>query len=340
MNTHGWVFLFCLISSLVWGVPQIQVRIGKDLDRIFISAMDLQSEFFFSGKTDQYEGRKGIHFYCRRKGRRGSFQPALLASLQSPTGLISWGEQRYRGVFNVTTSKDLNSCDLIHKTSIENYLSSLLAKEMSPHWPLEALKAQAVAARTYALVQSERNESHFFDLENSEKHQVSGSFFDQSSSTRRAAEETRGVVLVSQNQRIIPAFFHSQCGGRTYLPQKVWLTSVPGYRQVKCSYCHGLGMDKWHRSLPRKRLHKILMERKSGLRNVYLRKRLGRKFLPSHNFSVYSGADRDHVMIRGRGLGHGVGMCQYGAFEMARRGKSYREILAHYYPGLKLKKLY
>lgn len=341
MNAHQWFFLFCLNSSLVWGVPQIQVRIEKDLKKILISGMDLQSSLFLLEKNEQHEGRKTVSFNCQRQGvGQGLKKPALVASLSSPTGLISWEERHYRGELSVVTSKNLNACDLIHKTSMKDYLSSLLAKEMNPRWPLEALKAQAVAARSYALVQSQRGENSFFDLENSERHQVTGHFFDQSSRTTRAVRETLGVVLVGQDQKIVPAFFHSKCGGRTYLPQEVWSESVWGYRRVQCPYCHELGRRDWKRFLSRVRLKKILREKPSGFKNSHLRKKLGRKFLPSHNFVIDSKREGERVVIKGRGFGHGVGLCQHGAFEMAKRGKSYLEILSHYYPEFRVKKWY
>ena len=253
---------------------------------------------------------------------------------------------------------------------MEDYLSSLLAKEMNGQWPLEALKAQAIAARTYALFQKKQRPSHLFMLENSEKHQVSGSFFDGTPLTRKAAMETKGSILVNKKGNIVPAFFHSKCGGRTYLPQKVWSESVEGYHEIICPFCHNHGTKNWKRVISQAEIRHVLLDSFANKKNKttngpfqlvvgkkdqdsiyfswgnkikkvfksYLRKKLGRKKLPSNNFTIHQRPP--HFTIKGRGFGHGVGMCQYGAFEMARQGKHHRQILAHYYPQLKIKKLY
>ena len=372
MKVHGGIFLCCyLVNAIVFAVPHIQVRIGKNLQQVLIHGMDLQSDIFVNNQRGQYLGRKAIRFDC--SGSASVKEKAiLLASLSSPTGLISWGNRSYRGNLQVTTSENFDACDLVQNISMENYLSSLLAKEMGGGWPLEALKAQAIAARTYALVKKEQNQFDLFTLENSERHQVSGSFFDETWQTRVAALATKGRVLVNDEGKIVPAFFHSKCGGRTYLPSKVWSARVAGYRSVKCPYCHHHGKGKWQKRLVTREVRAALLatlseEQRGGstsgeklqlvedgknrddikfywrgrverVPKPYLRKRFGRKELPSNNFTIRQGSGG--FMIKGEGLGHGVGMCQYGALEMARRGKNHRQILAHYYPRLKVKRLY
>ena len=331
--------------------------------------MDLQNTIFIKDEKEQYQGRKAIRFNCQGKEQQAS-KTILLASLSSPTGLVAWRNQHYRGGLLVTTSKNFNSCDLIHNTSIEDYISSLLAKEMNGQWPIEALKAQAIAARTYALFQKKQHPSRLFVLENSEKYQVSGSFFDETATTRKAAVATRGLILVNKKGRMVPAFFHSKCGGKTYLPQKVWSGSVDGYYEVICPFCHKHGTRDWKRIVHQNEMRKALLAvlphpkndpykgsfqiigdqknqdsiyfywagKMSKVPKSYLRKQWGRKQLPSNHFTIHQQAA--HFMIKGKGLGHGVGMCQYGAFEMARQGKGHRQILSHYYPQLRIKKLY
>ena len=331
--------------------------------------MDLQGHIFLKNKKEQYLGRKTIHFNCQGKGQAPR-KSVLLASLHSPTGLMAWNNKHYRGDLLVATSPNFNSCDLVQQTTMENYLSSLLAKEMNGHWPLEALKAQAIAARTYALFQKKQHPSRLFALENSENYQVSGSFFDGTPITRKASMDTKGFILVNQKGRIVPAFFHSKCGGKTYLPQKVWSESVEGYHEVICPFCYKHGTKNWKRVISQNEIGRILLDSFPNKKNKtsnrhfqlmtnkknqsfiyfswagkikkvsksYLRKKLGRKKLPSNNFTIHQRSR--HFSIKGKGFGHGVGMCQYGAFEMARRGKQHQQILSHYYPQLKIQKLY
>ena len=371
MKIHGRIFLLFLFFSTALAAPHIQVRIGKDLEQVLIQGMDLKSQLFFRDESSQYRGRKAINFNCRGKGKHKRKKAILLASLSSPTGIISWKDRHYRGDLLVAVSDGLSSCDLIQQITMENYISSLLAKEMDGTWPVEALKAQAVAARTYAMFKKEKNKKNLFTIENSEKHQVSGSFFDETINTREAANATQGFVLVNRRGELVPAFFHSKCGGRTYLPQRVWLTPVDGHREVQCPFCHRHGTRDWKKLFARKKIEallreaisppgggqrssnsvRILAEQKerdyisfhwgNGVKKVpksYLRRRLGRRKLPSNNFTIHQGKGR--IIVKGKGFGHGVGMCQYGAFEMARQGRDYKQILRHYYPQLSIRKLY
>ena len=348
---------------------QVKVRIGKNLDHVLIHGVDLQNHIIIKNKIKRYRGRKKLRFNCQRN-QPWQKNTALLAALSSPTGIISWKNQHYLGHLLLTTSNNFNACDLIQNTTMQDYISSLLAKEMGGQWPLEALKAQAIAARSYALFKKKKNYHQLFALENSEKDQVSGSFFDQTFSTRKAAMTTKGLVLTNDRGKIVPAFFHSKCGGRTLLPQVVWPSPVQGFRSVKCPFCHSHGTKNWQRFISQKQMQKIISSTtnishktiaQENLRLIVdhnsrdylrfylsnatqriaksqLRKKLGRKKLPSNHFALTQ--HPAGFTARGKGFGHGVGMCQYGAMEMARRGKDHRQILAHYYPRLKLKKAY
>jgi stage II sporulation protein D len=264
---------------------------------------------------------------------------------------------------------------------MEAYISSLLTKEMNSKWPIEALKAQAVAARTYALnkiktqqVSKELGADAYYDLESSEKHQVGGNFFDATVSTNTASYDTKGEVLTTGSGQIHPIFFHAKCGGRTLRPDQVWHNKEESYQSVNCPFCHDVGPKAWNSSINRERLKSFflwaseqgyLKERLSGdlssivlvpdeldkftvnfyindrpfiIEKAVLRKFFGRFLFPSNAFSLKK--DGQGIVVQGEGLGHGVGLCQMGAFSMAMRGWSYKKILAHYFPGHVLKKMY
>ncbi len=363
-------------------MPSIKVLIGKSLKNVKVEGTDLRKVIHTQNKSLQYQGRKQISFNCdpAKSVKRMKFpeKPLLVATLGSPTGLVSWGDKKYQGELHLVTSSSQESCDLVNYIPMESYITSLLAKEMNGTWPVEALKAQAVAARTYALhrikgFNKAGLESHdkIYHLESSEKDQVSGTYFDATPLTVQAAKETEGEVLLPKSGKLAQIFFHSKCGGRTFRPDQVWGGVEEGYRQVDCPFCHKLGKKEWKQKVSKYQLTQLvdralqkyygdkivssdvkflpdradvsevrlydgdrfLMVKKSYLRNLS-----GREMLPSNYFSIKD--DRRGLQVTGRGYGHGVGLCQLGALELAKRGYSYKQILSFYFPQHHLEKAY
>ena len=363
-------------------IPKINVKIGNSLNQIFISGVDLVKNL--KGKVKSYKGRKALQFNCKAPSEnivKGN--SLLLASVSSPTGLINWQKQKFKGKLNILATPNFNSCDLVNSVSLEDYISSLLSKEMNSKWHIEALKAQAVAARSYAYhmmvtkrVSKNLGMNAHYDVENSEKHQVTGNFFDQTLKTNSASRSTKGQILLNPKGDIVPIFFHSKCGGRTLRPEEVWEGTVSGYKNVDCPFCHKHGKGEWRYKLSKQKFKKIMNRyikegRSKTLSNVknfksvniapdryknallrvynqdeqlammnksYFRRVLGRSKIPSNYLRVFPGSDS--VYLYGEGFGHGVGMCQFGALELAQKGYNYKQILAHYFPKFKLKKIY
>lgn len=380
------IFIFFTAqTNLVFAfeAPIVSVRVGKSLRNILVTGFDLKRHLFFNNNIKSFSGKKTVKFNCETLTtlNQQRNKPILLATLESPTGLLSYGNDKYQGMFRVITSAKGDSCDIVNEIPMEDYISSLLTKEMNPKWPIEALKAQAVAARTYALnkmktqqVTKELGNEAYYDLESSEKHQVGGNFFDVTESTNRASNETKGEVLLTSSGQLEPIFFHAKCGGRTLRPDQVWHNKEEGYQSVNCPFCHDIGPKGWTRSVTGQRLKSFFLwaseqgyikEKLTGdlssiilvpdeidkftinfyindrpfiIEKTALRKYFGRILFPSNTFSVK--AEGNGLVIAGEGLGHGVGLCQMGAFAMAMRGWSYKKILAHYFPGHVLKKMY
>ncbi len=375
---------------LVTGTPEpkIRVRVGKSLKNVIISGTDLNRTFHIGNQKKTFSGRKKIKFNCSLFGENKRFKkrgPTLLASLNSMTGLVTVGDKKYMGTVDIVSSVGNDSCDVVQETRLEDYISGLLAKEMNSAWPLEALKAQAVAARSYALHKIETDHvsktlgrlAHY-DLESSEKHQVSGSFFDITRNTDLATSETMGEVLVTPSGKLTPIFFHAKCGGKLLRPDQVWSNSVSGYHSnPKGNYCHGHGTKDWNnkvtysrfvsfikwlqkkklinvsKKIKGKKKIKILKDTKEKnkmrlywgdlhivIKKALFRRYFGRFIFPSNNFEMNWDSKRKSFVVSGSGLGHGVGMCQLGALDMAKKGWGYRKILAHYFPGHKLEKAY
>ena len=374
LNKIFFIFLFFpLISQGKLRPPSIRVRIAKSLSKVEISGTDLKREIFPSKTSKDYAGKKIIRFNCQSKSTLK--KPILFASLKSKTGLLSLKDEKFKGELYVVTGGKSGKCDVVNKTSLENYLGSLLSKEMNAVWPLEVLKAQAVAARTYAYhkiktkqVSKIKGHEAFYDLESSEKHQVGGNFFDATHKTVRATRDTKGEILINKKGKITPIFFHASCGGKTLRPDQVWENVVKGYKSVKCDPCKVRKNKKWKKALTYKRFRKFLgwvkkgkISPKSIIRiapdqnnnnslRVYIdeeillvskshfRRYFGRHKFPSNHFKVTH--FKSKIKFSGNGLGHGVGMCQLGSLGLARKGWSYKKILAHYFPGHKLKNIY
>ncbi len=248
----------------------------------------------------------------------------------------------------------------VNRLPLEEYLVATVGSEMPKSFPLEALKAQAVVSRTYALSKKLQREGALIELSSSTLDQVYNGLASESPETRKAVEATAGEVLVFQRLPI-EAFFFSNCGGKTRDGKNVFGTDAPYLRSVACGYCNDAGNAHWTASLTLAELSRKLDTSVKNLRSEGtasddraafivaepsgrkvppegLRKLLGYTVIKSPTFSVSCDGTRCH--FDGRGAGHGVGMCQWGARGMALQQNDYHAIVAHYFPGASLKKLY
>ncbi len=368
--------------------PQIRVLVQRSLKSVLITGTDLKRKFHPDNSMKIFKGRKAIKFNCRNLKRASRFKrPTLLASLGSSTGLISLSKDKYKGLLHVVTSARNDSCDVVHETALDTYISSLLSREMNSAWPVEALKAQAIAARSYAIhkmrsgqVKKEAGHETYYHLESSEKHQVSGNYFDSNLNTEMAAELTKGQILADSKGRVAPAFFHAKCGGKTLRPDQVWINNVRNYESVVCPFCKDHGSRDYDNTFSLKRIKRFLKwgvkkklmsdrivrllkkkiqivpdkkfsrkfrfylgDKMFSIKKSLFRRYFGRVKVPSNNFKVtLEGAGQARVLfrIKGSGLGHGVGMCQLGALDLADRGWDYKQILSYYFPTHELRKIY
>ncbi|PIU20370.1 MAG: hypothetical protein COT18_02585 [Elusimicrobia bacterium CG08_land_8_20_14_0_20_59_10] len=251
--------------------------------------------------------------------------------------------------------------DIIESLLLEEYLRGVLPAEMSPGWPLEALKAQAVASRTYALKQLKPSAD--YDITDGVEMQVYKGYDGVNPRIKEAVDSTRGEVL-RYKRKLITAFFHSCCGGHTAGVNSAWGEGVTKpLSGVKDPYCAGSSHSRWKYFVTSKDLLAFLQKRGSTalkLKGIkpHSKGRSGR--IITFRVSTDRGSEtalvkemrahfgsnkfrstyitkvtpvRGGYEFSGRGWGHGVGMCQEGAKTMARKGKSYRKILRFYYPG-------
>lgn len=256
---------------------------------------------------------------------RGSSRSNGVADFQlSVPGKIS---RRYRGVLDVKVVA--GALVPVVQMDLETAVASVVQAESAPEAPLEALKAQAVATRSYFI--AARGRHHEFDFCDTTHCQFLREPPSLGSNAFRAASATRGLTLVYREQNVA-AMFTRSCGGRTRTPQEVGLsTNGYPYFPAVCDYClrHP---SRWVRHVSQAEAADL--QQRGETSRLEIDRRLGWDAVPSNSFTSHS--DARGVVLEGGGEGHGVGLCQAGAKAMAESGATFREILDHYYPNTTL----
>jgi stage II sporulation protein D len=165
----------------------------------------------------------------------------------------------YRGIAEISPSD--KGLLVVNQLQLEEYLVGLINCEISSAWPIEAVKAQAVIARTYALNRKEARKKAFYHLESSVIDQVYDGCLIEDSRAMRAVSETAGEVLTYKGS-IIQAFYHSNCGGKTEASENVWGASLPYLMGVECVYCLTSTNGIWGR------LSRLRTAKKSSVQQV------------------------------------------------------------------------
>lgn len=271
--------------------------------------------------------------------------------------------KRYRGRLTAISHKD-GYINVVEEIPFEKYLMGVLAPEMGPDWPLEALRAQAVASRTYAARLIRKGSD--YDIGSDTAHQVYTGMEKINDKIIQAVNSTKGEVLY-YNGRMITAFFHACCGGRTTTPSSAFSGDIiKPLRGVSDPYCKTSNHYEWEIKIPQDELLsfiqkkgstalklnsvKIFSKDKSGRavklsfytdKGVFkaetkdLRKEFGAFEFKSTFITKVEKIKKEYVFY-GKGWGHGVGMCQEGAKNMAQKGFNYKKILSFYYPGARI----
>ncbi len=272
-------------------------------------------------------------------------------------GFVYIGDRWYRGrTLVVPTDKGLTAVNWVDD---QEYLYSVLGGEMDASWPQEALKAQAIAARTYALYEREKQRNNpVYDLGNTpDRWQIYKGVISEAPATYAAVDSTLGQVL-TYNNRIILSVFHACSGGHTENVEDVWGSNEPYLRAVQ-DYDQNISECNWVKTFSPTEISAkfpevgnvtaMIPETFSPFRSVKVLRIVGNKGtkvlqgeevrtalkLKSTRFTVTKGADGSFV-LQGLGFGHALGMSQWGAYNLARQGVNHLQILGHYYQGVAL----
>ncbi|MFH1800682.1 MAG: SpoIID/LytB domain-containing protein [Candidatus Omnitrophota bacterium] len=261
------------------------------------------------------------------------------------------------------------SLDVINRLKLDDYLKGVVPFEGNPKWALESLKAQAVVSRTFALTKMLARRDEEYDVSAGLISQVYAGKQIEDKKTDQAVDATRGEVLLYKG-KIFPAFFHSTCGGATTAADLVWrVKPLPPLGGVECKFCQRSPHFKWEATVTPEVIKQKLAKQEMPVQDVLgirtdkidrtgrahklvIQSTWAEKIVDADAFRVWVDpmrlksnlitkiTARDGAFVfKGRGWGHGVGMCQYGMKYLGEIGYGYQEILGYYYPGAQVSKL-
>lgn len=238
--------------------------------------------------------------------------------------------RHYRGTLQIKAVSGILTP--IVSMDIETAVASVVAAESLPGAPVEALKAQAVAARSYfAAGKGRHDDFDFCDTTHCQFLRAPPHLEDAAS---KATLATRGLVITFQSQAVA-AMYTRSCDGRTHTPTDRGLPAAAyPYYSVECKYCREHPTN-WQSRISRQDAAQLHSSDEAS--RLETGRRLGWNVIQSDDFTVQNQGHQ--VVVEGEGLGHGIGLCQFGASAMAQEGSDYRQILAHYYPNTKLANL-
>jgi stage II sporulation protein D len=263
----------------------------------------------------------------------------------NPEGL----ERRFDDNLKIVAQR--NKMQLINNLDLDNYVAGVVEAEVGRKPPKEYFKLQAIICRTYALANTEKHIVEGYNLCDEVHCQAyhGKTFFNN---IVEASMQTRGAVIVDSEIQLITAAFHSSCGGQTVNSEDVWSKSLYYLRSVKDTFCLKHKDANWQKEIDKNQWKNYLTARlpntikEQQYMNLSLNERMkyfpqsklsfeelrGKFRLRSTYFNIQETAN--NVLLKGRGFGHGVGLCQIGAMEMAALGYNYSEILHFYYSGV------
>jgi len=387
-NSFSVFFILVILSNFFWIATSpaearndaIQVNIGilEDINRAYITANE-DYEVIEDRSTDQGSFVDSIVLLERNDGKEvllrsspGTLNDLVVASapeLNSTNSNLLFKCKKEDCVFTIKQfqgDKNLYSkfkgeiiikpaektFTVINKLELEEYLRGVVPGEMPISWDLEALKAQAVAARTYTLKNLERRKALGYDLKASVEDQMYKGIRAADPRTDKAIKETKGEFLKDKQGLVVDAYYSSHAGKFTAYPEDGWGLSPKHYliavKEVGNDYTwqskfsvfdlsqklSDLGIGKIQavtlvETSPEARARRILVSGVKGdrlLTGEEFRHQLG---LKSTLFTLKNIGQS--LEIKGHGFGHGIGMSQHGAKYLAEQGLGYKEILARYY---------
>jgi stage II sporulation protein D len=248
--------------------------------------------------------------------------------------------------------------EIINQIALPDYLAGVVEAESGPSQVLEYYKNQATICRTYALKNAQKHKKEGFNLCDGVHCQAYKGKSSKNPIIQEAIKATKELVIVDKNKQLISAVFSANCGGQTNNSEDVWTTALPYLRSINDTFCTDQRQAFWKRKIEFKTWKNFLKEKSITIDDtlsidsfVFLQPKRLKQYLINNQqlklttiryglklrstfFSIQP--DGGNLILSGRGYGHGVGMCQEGAMNMAKKGFSFDKIIKYYYTGVEV----
>ncbi len=358
---HWWlgVFLWIALITPAQASVILRVAIQKGVNQVKVGSSTTAVVKDGSGRTlGQLPGMNSFYAQAVPGGvTLESWRSGLFWIEPTGKGFVYINDRWYRGrTLVIPTEKGIAAVNWV---DLEEYLYSVIGGEMDTAWPQEALKAQAITARTFALYERQRQRNNpIYDLGASPDHwQMYKGVISESPSTYASVDATAGQVLTYQN-RIILSVFHNCSGGHTENVEDVWGSTEPYLRGVQ-DFDQNVSECNWVKTFSPAEIsadvsgvgnvQQMITQTLSPFGSVKVLRIVGDRGtkdlkleqvrtalkLKSTRFTVSKAADGSFV-LQGHGWGHSIGMSQWGAYNLARRGYNHLQILNYYFQGVAL----
>ncbi|MGH8002457.1 MAG: SpoIID/LytB domain-containing protein [Brasilonema sp.] len=357
---HWWfgILIWIAMVAPVQASVILRVAIQRDINQVKVGSSTTAVIKDSNGRTlGQLPGMSAYYAQAVPGGvALDKWRSTLFWVEPTGKGFVYIGDRWYRGRTLVVPSE--KGLSVVNWIDLEEYLYSVIGGEMDTRWPLEALKAQAIAARTYALYEREKQRNNpLYDLgATPDRWQIYKGVTSESPSTYAAVDATAAKVLTYRN-RVILSVFHACSGGHTENSEDVWGGSEPYLRAVpdfdqnisECNRIRTFSPAEISAQIPEVgNVKQMIPETTSRFGSVKALKIVGDKGekvlrgedvrtvlrLKSTRFTVSNG--NGSFTLRGLGYGHALGMSQWGAYNLATRGYNHLQILNYYYKGVAL----
>ena len=253
------------------------VKLGSSTNAAIISAQTNKTIYTLdSMRNYEFKAYNSDNITIKIGGKYYKLNTNEITINPQNNGFVSSKNRWYRGIFILKNRNGLLT--LINKLDIESYIKGVVPAEMPPSWGYEALKAQAIAARSYALANLGKRNSFGYDLKDTPEDQAYNGASAETDNTNKAVKDSYGIVLI-YDLKIIPAYYSASAGGHTVDAGDVWEKNLPYIRSV-----------------------------------------------PSYDSNIKKN-------------GHGVGMSQHGANNLAKQGYNAYQILHYFYKDIKFAKI-
>lgn len=349
--------------------PEVRVRLLRSVKEVSLESLDFKvsaigqfaEDLTFFNRLRVKSIPEGFKLKSGKKQIQGSWSKLLVTLEHARINGTRLANTRR---IEIVTSSD-GGIDVMADVPLETYLFGVLPNEMPSSWPIEALRAQAIASRSYVLNQMQSRRTGAFDVDSTIHDQVFkpgtlNEYADWAKKVRKALDTTKQQVLLDPKGQIQRTYFHSDCGGVTETSFFIWRTreATSSVKDEACPlgpygrWTYSIGKEELEKKLGVHNLNRLRVASKtpSGRIGVILlrfgedseesflaekfRQKLGYNALKSTFFQISRVGDR--FEFTGRGYGHGVGLCQWGSRHLALKGVGAAEILQHYFPQSKI----